>query len=76
MDSELGNDLPVLVALVRAQARFETQHPAVEIDEGLLSSRLRSETSRRVARAILGKGPTDEVLLEKVRAIRYLALGR
>lgn len=71
--NDLRDDLPLLVALVRTQARFRTLRPSAEIDERLLMPRLRSDTSRRVARAILGKD--DEVVLEKVRAIRQLALG-
>jgi len=74
MPGGLRSDLPLLVALVRTQARFRALQPSVEVDEKLLLPRLRSETSRRIAEAILG-GPADASTQEKAQAIRVLALG-
>jgi len=68
MPCGLRSDLPLLVALVRTQARFE-------VDERLLLPRLRSEAGREIARVLLGGVPTEAIVVEKAAAIRKLVLG-
>lgn len=76
MNSDLGQDLPVLVALVRAQERLRSLGPSVTLDIDKLSSRLRSEEARRLARALLLGQDTDPTVQAKAADLRKLALGR
>lgn len=76
MDSEIGRDIPALVAAVRTQARWRIQHPDIELDVEKCLQRLGSEPSRRLARVLLGvEVPSDSTVRAKAAAIRRLALG-
>ena len=76
MNSEIGKDIPVLVALVRAQERLKSIDAASSVDLEKVSARLHSEDGRQLARALLGQEIEDPTLQAKADDVRKLALGR
>ena len=74
--SALGEDLPLLVAMVRTQAAMDRARLGATVDVDRICARLGSEEARLIARVLLGvERDAPPAIGIKAAAIRQLALG-